>query len=129
LPVIDPQVYGSVSDFAVGQTMRTFIALAMILTAGVANAQQDNRPTYIMGLGAYNCNDTARFFAVNPSNEGLFFTWAQGFMSGLNIATASAVHINKVRHLAAWNIDDQKSFLRIYCDQHPLQSYEVVPVV
>jgi hypothetical protein len=54
-------------------------------------------------------------YRKNPSEmENFYMTWAQGFMSGMNV-----ISLPQYRDLAAMSLDEQKSALRTYCDQHP----------
>ena len=65
--------------------MRKTIAAAIILVclASVARAQY-----FIMGAGAQTCGQFAHDYAADPQRENLYFEWAQGLMSGLNLAAA-----------------------------------------
>ena len=60
----------------------TVMALAMVLTTGIANAQQ---PEVLMGFGSATCGE----FAHATELEGDYFAWAQGFMSGWNWGNVS----------------------------------------
>jgi len=53
--------------------------------------------------------------------ESLYFTWAQGFMSGLNLTFVANLH--KFHDLGSTPMAEQKSQLREYCDEHPLSPY------
>jgi hypothetical protein len=95
--------------------MRTIIALAMILTATVANAQQQ---MVLRGFGASSCSEFAQAYREDPTTvEGLYFTWAQGYMSGANVAG------RVLRDLAGRSLENQEAHIRSYCDNHPLSSY------
>jgi hypothetical protein len=60
-------------------------------------------------------------YRKNPSEmENFYMTWAQGFMSGMNV-----ISLPQYRDLAAMSLDEQKSALRTYCDQHPLADYGI----
>ena len=51
------------------------------------------------GLGMHSCSEFARSYAANPSvTEDLYFTWAQGFMSGLNLMLQ--VNSSRARNLS-----------------------------
>jgi hypothetical protein len=53
--------------------------------------------------------------------EILFFTWAQGYMSALNIVR---VALKKPIHdLKAWSISAEEQNLRTFCDQRPLAMF------
>lgn len=76
----------------------------------------------LWGMGASSCGDFAKNYAAGHEGmEWTYFSWAQGFMSALNLASSSEKH--KYHNLAAVTADDQMRFLRAYCDQHPLGDY------
>jgi len=99
--------------------MRTIIALAMILTASVAPAQE--RPATVAGAGVFTCAQFAQYYKQDSDNEGVYFTWAQGFMSGLNFAIF--IRGGLYKDLAALSNEQQQTDIRNYCDQHPLVQY------
>jgi hypothetical protein len=91
--------------------MRTVIALAMALTASVANAQQP-KPAAVMGVGIISCTKFAQTIRENPDAMEVYLSWGQGFMSAVNLGA----RVNgKFHNLNAWSTDDQKAFLRKYC--------------
>jgi hypothetical protein len=51
--------------------------------------------------------------------EHVFFTWAEGFLTGYNIQAKSAEMIE----LSALTDGEQLQFIRGYCDQHPDKRY------
>jgi hypothetical protein len=76
------------------------------------------------GVGMHSCAEFAKLYASNPSMaEDIYFTWAQGFMSGLNMA--SAVQNGVDRNLGGTSADmsAQKVRIRSFCDSHPLAQY------
>lgn len=101
--------------------MRTIIALAMGLTASVANAQQSD-PVKTMGIGTSRCERFLQLYdATSTAADDVYFTWATGFMSGLN--TAITTQKTSSHDLSAKSEDEQKSLLRSYCTNHPLGTY------
>jgi hypothetical protein len=75
------------------------------------------------GHGLATCAQFAEDYKASPQlNETLYFTWAQGFMSGLNVASIRE-HAT-FRDVSGASIDSLKSSFRTYCDQHPLRLYE-----
>jgi hypothetical protein len=72
------------------------------------------------GVGIYPC---AEFTKVRdkPDLEVLFFTWAQGFLTGWNMGvpndTGLSVEFSKL------NRDEQKHFIREYCEANPTKRY------
>ena len=105
--------------------MRTIIALAMILMAGVANAQQQDDPFQTMGPGANTCGEFAQDVRQNTDSQLIYFPWAQGYMSALNDVAAAAQQGDTVtyRNLHGWSTSDQLAYLRSYCNQHPSGNY------
>ena len=75
-----------------------------------------------MGAGTLTCAKFAQIFAGSPdSAEFEFYSWAQGFMSGWNIANVRAGQ--PMHDLNATSQTSQETYLRQYCDQHPLRGY------
>src|ERR1017187_2318933 len=73
----------------------------------------------MMGIGVRTCAKFASDVKDDPSLSELhYFLWAQGFMSGLNVAD-----IKKQRNLSSKSVKDQMSFIDIFCDKHPLAPY------
>ena len=75
----------------------------------------------IQGLGAQACASFASNFKKNPMMEAFYFTWAQGYMSGLNMGLLAIG--NEMTDLSDFDIDRQQSFIRRFCDRHPLKNY------
>jgi hypothetical protein len=102
-------------------TMRRSLNAAMIIAALTvpANAGQ----TFIgMGPGTFTCGQFSKWYAQNPSHtDDNFFFWAQGYMSGMNIALASDT--KHYRDMAAIATETQQFWIRQYCDAHPLAGY------
>ena len=66
---------------------RVLISLA-ILVAALLPASADEFE--IMGLGMQTCGKFAELYRATPDLvENAFFAWAQGFMSGLNLASVA----------------------------------------
>jgi hypothetical protein len=75
----------------------------------------------IQGIGSNSCAQFAADYRKNPEIwEISYFTWAQGYMSGLNISAMGAG--NRPRDLAG-DYSAQKQKIRSFCDQSPLKSY------
>jgi hypothetical protein len=56
-----------------------------------------------------------------PDIEDHYFSWAQGYMAGMNATTVGPY--NSYKNLAAISTKAQEAFIRNYCDQHPLGNY------
>jgi hypothetical protein len=75
----------------------------------------------VQGPGATSCAEFAKMYQADPVHiETIFFTWAQGYMSALNMIVL-ADH-RPARELAG-NVVDQKRALRNYCADNPLKNY------
>lgn len=79
-------------------------------------------PPVIFGAGGVTCARYAQFYRRNPDRYGeLFFQWSQGFMS----ATDMDRHINHAPILnlnpSAFPVEEQRTFMNKYCDEHPLR--------
>jgi hypothetical protein len=75
-----------------------------------------------MGVGAHTCGQFAEGYRNAPQlTESLYFAWAQGFMSGQNMALLANHHLAK--NLNAKTTEEQESFIRSHCDRHPLSGY------
>jgi hypothetical protein len=93
--------------------MRAIIAMAMLLTVSAANPQEDGSA----GAGTSSCTQFAEDYRQDPQTwELVYFSWAQGAMSGLNAG-------HRGRHLLARSTYDQEAFIRSYCNSHPLNNY------
>jgi len=75
----------------------------------------------VHGVGTSSCAEFAKMYQGDPEiSERVFFSWAQGFMSGLNLGAKAN---NKQMRDLAGIVDDQKRALRAYCANNPLKSY------
>jgi hypothetical protein len=75
----------------------------------------------VHGVGSLSCAEFAKMYQGAPENaELVFFSWAQGFMSGLNMAAMA--NQTRTRDLAGIMVD-QKRALRTYCANNPLKNY------
>jgi hypothetical protein len=73
-----------------------------------------------MGIGVATCGEFAQDYRRNPSQAEIdYFNWAQGYMSGANVRG----DFNLEHNLSAWFLDQQREFLRRYCNEHPLANY------
>ena len=77
----------------------------------------------LTGVGTSSCSEVEQYYSkANPAGvELVFFSWAQGFMAGWNVGLADQKDL-KI-DLSMMNDDDQKKYLREYCDQHPMKKY------
>jgi len=88
-------------------------ALALVLGSMPVAAE----PMVAMGMGTLSCAEFGRFYRDFPQAENDFFAWAQGFMTGVNLAPG----VQK-RDMSG-DTKVQMRFLRDYCADHPLKNY------
>jgi hypothetical protein len=76
----------------------------------------------LMGAGSTSCGDFADHYRSDADFTGvLFFTWAQGYMSGLNVGPLSTT--DNSANLNSIPAEQQQQALRTYCNDHPLARY------
>ena len=95
-----------------------------VRAAGIAILCSVNSHTFGQGYGPgmQSCGEFSRLYATNPTvTEDLFYTWAQGFMSALNLSFVSTT--GAYRFIAPDGMASYKLRLRTYCDAHPPSQY------
>jgi hypothetical protein len=104
---------------------RIIVVIALLLLAAPACA--DNAA---QGIGAMPCSGFLVADKADPSDADLrFFSWAQGFMSGLNseafVDRGQPSHgpMLAYRDLSSLDPSSQMRFLRQFCEEHPDKSY------
>ncbi len=71
------------------------------------------------GPGTVSCEEFGEAYHRSPENETLFFSWALGFMSGLNTDLLP----NRATDLHGLPMETQKEAIRTYCNAHPRAAY------
>jgi hypothetical protein len=71
------------------------------------------------GPGTVSCEEFGKAYRRSSENETLFFSWALGFMSGLNTDLLP----NRETDLRALPMETQKQAIRTYCSDHPGAAY------
>jgi hypothetical protein len=89
------------------------IALALAILIQPTSSRADF--AYV-GVGATSCGRITQDYQLF---EKVMMTWAQGFMSGANIASKDGQY----RDLAAITIEAQEQSLKTYCDEHPMAQF------
>jgi hypothetical protein len=72
------------------------------------------------GVGVVACDEFSPAYSKYPRNiQPIFFSWAQGFMTAMNVN----IHIksNGFKDLSG-NIENQQAYIKSYCIENP-QSY------
>jgi hypothetical protein len=97
--------------------MRLFLlALALAILGGEPCFAQEEKAT-VVGAGWASCAEFGQQYQQDPdSTEGLVFSWAQGYMTGLNDS------ISARKNLRGWRLEQQKQHIRAFCDKRPLAS-------
>src|SRR5438132_8817530 len=97
-----------------------FVLAVVFLALGVYPAASEYYPQ--RGVGAGTCAEFTELYKERPEFwERHFFSWAQGWMSGFNMALDG--EDKPIFDLSAKTIQEQQLFIRSYCDQHPLILY------
>jgi hypothetical protein len=74
-----------------------------------------------IGPGAASCSQYAQAVRISGENmRSFFFSWAQGFLSGVNTHPMLA---GSSTNLAALAANSQQTLIDQFCDQHPLALY------
>lgn len=97
---------------------RKSYALAIVLMFFPVRSSADEKAAWT-GSGTMSCADVASAYQQHPEDENLFFSWAQGFMSGLNTELLQHGETN----LNGLSLDAQKEFVRSYCKDRPHAPY------
>jgi hypothetical protein len=100
--------------------MKIIFWLAAISMLASFHATMADQPSaLVMGIGAKTCAGFAEEYRQDPDHwEIIYFSWAQGWMSGVNTA-----NIQTARNVNSVPVPDQKMYLRRYCDEHPSDNY------
>ena len=79
-------------------------------------------PSTTAGVGAATCATFSAAYRVNlVRTEEAYFAWGQGYMSAFNTMLSGAG--NQMWDLLSMPVDDQKRFMRTFCDDHPDAPY------
>jgi hypothetical protein len=72
------------------------------------------------GAGVRLCSYFADNYKDDPAlTENLYFAWAQGYMSGLNIARRD----DEPGVFKSMSMKEQKAYIRAFCDANPTKKY------
>lgn len=75
------------------------------------------------GAGNNTCGKFAEDYRKAPEQiEKSYFTWAQGFVTGLNTSVVGELK-KPGRDVVGIPLADQMAFVRTYCNEHPLAYY------
>jgi hypothetical protein len=75
-----------------------------------------------MGVGTATCERFLVQYGKDPRlAETIFFSWAQGFMSGMNQILLTQG--SRTKDMQSLTLDDQKAWIVTYCRQKPTALY------
>jgi hypothetical protein len=97
----------------------TLLAAGLLTFGGVASA--DDGPVTMRGLGIASCN---QYLAVRKEqgitpNKVTYNQWAQGFMTGLNVA----LYMKHKKYADIPDSDSMNQELSTYCSANPLKPF------
>jgi hypothetical protein len=97
--------------------------LWLVLLLGLLpNLSFADEATVASGIGTETCGKFAEDYRRSPAKvEAVYFTWAQGFMTGRNVALAMSNQSTHDLHVSS--TISQRASIRSYCDAHPLNFY------
>lgn len=73
------------------------------------------------GLGSRTCGQFATDYKANQSIEAAYNNWTLGYMTGMNVMLQA---VNRpTRNLEGMPFEEKKSYMRSYCDSHPLRNF------
>ena len=99
--------------------MRLLLAACFALN-GIACAEHQHPD--MAGVGSASCAKYAEDYRTHPDQtDEAFVSWTQGYVSGIN--TIHETQTGYFFDLNAKTPDEMKSFLRQYCNEHPLANY------
>jgi hypothetical protein len=98
----------------------SLLGIVMLVASGSSSYAADT-PNWAMGVGSQSCAKFAQDYAKDVSAELFYFTWAQGFMTGLNMV--AALDKKNIRNMGGEIIQLQQQRIREYCSEHPLDDY------
>ena|SRR5579863_2022836 len=77
-----------------------------------------------MVSGRIHCGEFAKLYAENPSiTENVYFGWAEGFMSGLNVMATVYKAPYRIISTGDASMQAYRASIRAYCNTHPLAQY------
>jgi len=97
-------------------------AISILLTIVDTGAFAQEKRYAFAGSGTRSCSHFAQDFKKFPDLEIAYFSWAQGFMSGLN--AHYLITEKKYRNLALKPSEQQQAEIRSYCDERPLANFQ-----
>jgi hypothetical protein len=104
---------------AIGRILLVTTALA----AGVGAAPAIAQTVAIVGTGTAACSRFTAAIAARPIEEREYFSWAQGYMSGILLSAPPGVDEGLALTSDALPIPSQLAFVKAFCERYPSASY------
>jgi len=99
-----------------------FVFAAALLSAPAAEALAEDN--VYLGAGMNSCTEFLAGYKKDPTlTEAVYYTWALGFMTGINFAGDTFKGQDRLGVLDSISTEDQKARLLEDCRQHPSDSY------
>lgn len=113
-------------------------ALVAVMIGGISGpafAEDDNFAA--RGLGAASCSQFIKDSLNSKDANFAYFSWVQGFLSGMNLATSDSEGKPLYVNLGAIPVAEQQLFIRQYCTKNPdeyllgaaLELYQSLPLI
>jgi hypothetical protein len=107
--------------------MKWIVLLAMLV--GLPGCTSIPEQGQGVGLGMRSCEEFSKAYKAQPAlAETVYFTWAEGFMSGLSfMATAADIPPLDLKKIDA---DSAKTDIKSYCNAFPQAPYydAIIPI-
>ena|ERR1700733_2702291 len=95
------------------------LSICFILFFVLGYPESNAEDFVVRGYGGSTCAQFGQNYKDNLDFEAAYYSWALGFMSGLNFAQKPG---EIMRNLGG-NTDENKAALRRYCANNPLKNY------
>ncbi len=100
------------------------VAILLAVTVLSSAAAAEDETVGAIGAGTATCAKYAEGVKKWPDEAtNLFTSWAQGFMSGVNVGFYVKNPEEKLPNIDAWSVKAQQQWINDYCDKHPLKLY------
>jgi hypothetical protein len=94
----------------------------VLLISALWNTRAQAMETTTAGFGASSCGEFASQYRATPELAELgYFSWAKGWMSGMNASRGFSGFV--IKNLASMSTEQQRMTIRKYCSDHPLASF------
>jgi len=97
------------------------VAAGMLVT--MENVMADDDKVLMTGAGSTSCGQYLEFKQEGEMFGNAYFSWAQGFMSAVNLNFLSEGNTTDLSDIAG-----QDKWLENYCNENPLETYSAAVV-